>query len=185
MAKCKTCGSTGVTKNTLHEYRGDLLGAPFNVVVEDAVVEELCASCGTKKGVMIPNLKGLVAAVAMTRALDPTHLTGGEIRFLRKSVGWKAKDLAKQLKVTPAHISRCENGKEPLGAIREKYLRLYTCVKLAKFAPRIDFSSDDFEDMEIRWARDAASSLTVRMYLVQAEEEATGDAGWKTDRKVA
>ena len=185
MAKCKTCGSMGVTRNTLHEYRGDLLGAPFNVVVEDAVVEELCAGCGTKKGVMIPNLKGLVAAVAMTRALNPTHLTGGEIRFLRKSVGWKAKDLAKQLKVSPEHISRCENGKEPLGAIREKYLRLYTCVKLANSAPRIDFSSDDFEDMEICWVRDTTDSLTVRMYLVRDGEKAVGDPGWKTGRKVA
>ena len=185
MAKCKTCGSMGVTRNTLHEYRGDLLGAPFNVVVQDAVVEERCAGCGTKKGIMIPNLQGLVAAVAMTRALEPTHLTGGEIRFLRKSVGWKAKDLAKQLNVSPSHISRCETGKEPLGAIREKYLRLYACVKLAKSAPRIDFSPDDFENMEICWVRDMASSLTVRMYLVQAGEKTAGDPGWKTDRKAA
>lgn len=185
MAKCKSCGSSEVTAKTLPEYCDELLGAPFEVIVEDAVVEELCANCGVRKGIMIPNPQGLVAAVAMVRALIPDHLTGSEIRFLRKCVGWKAKDLAKQLAVTPEYISRCETGKESLGPIRDKYLRLYTCVKLKEFAPYIEFSPEDFENMEILWARDPDNSLVLRMYLIRAEGEAGSDIGWKTERKVA
>jgi transcriptional regulator with XRE-family HTH domain len=151
MAKCNHCGTGEVVRITLPEYVDDLMGAPFQVAVEHAVVQERCKKCGAVLGNDIPDLRGLIAAVAMTRALDPEKLSGDEIRFLRKAVGWKAKDVAEILQVTPEHVSRCEAGKSPLSEGLEKYLRHYACEKIkAQFVLAIELRLDAIPRMKLR-----------------------------------
>ena len=43
---------------------------------------------------MIPDVEGLIAAAAVTRVKNPLKLNGEEIRFLRRALDCKAKDLA-------------------------------------------------------------------------------------------
>jgi len=54
-----------------------------------------------------------------TQRLEP-----GEIRFLRKHLGWSGKDFAKRLGVTPESVSRWENGARQMRPTAEKLLRL-------------------------------------------------------------
>jgi len=142
------------------------MGAPFEVVIERAVTKTQCALCGCELGTTIPDMKGLLAAVAMTRALDPFRLSGDEIRFLRKAVGWKGKDLAKILEISPEHLSRCEKGaRDFLSAGLEKYLRHFACEKIKEsYAPAISFDLTHFERMRITPVRDATYDGGVRQY---------------------
>ncbi|MCG8435738.1 MAG: helix-turn-helix domain-containing protein, partial [Gammaproteobacteria bacterium] len=112
MTKCKHCGSTEFRLMNMDKF-GDttLIGIP--VVLFDAVKEQVCAACGEVRGHLIPNVDGLTAAAAVMRATLPWKLTGKEIRFLRKSLGWRAKDLAAKLDVTAEHVSKWENGHCP------------------------------------------------------------------------
>ncbi len=155
MPKCKHCGSGEVRTVLLKEYVDPLMGAPFEVVLENAVTATICSNCGDRLGITIPDAKGLLAAVAMTRALDPFRLSGDEIRFLRKAVGWKGKDLATILEISAEHLSRCERGTHDfLSPGLEKYLRHFACEKIKEtYAPAIAFDLGHFERMRIKPVR--------------------------------
>jgi DNA-binding transcriptional regulator YiaG len=131
MMKCEVCGGEqSVTEHIVPSYEADLLGAPFSVVLDSSVREVLCASCNNKLKTVIPDLEGLLHAVAITRALTPRKLSGEEIKFLRGAMGWKAKEVAKHLELGAEHLSRCENGTKTLSPLAEKWLRLFVVVKV-------------------------------------------------------
>jgi DNA-binding transcriptional regulator YiaG len=103
------------------------------VSLHNAVVEERCTRCGHQKSILIPNLQGLIAAVAVERALMPLKMLGREIRFLREALEVTAVDLATTVEVLPTQVSRWENDAEPISPRSEKLLRLYVVDELAKY----------------------------------------------------
>src|SRR5688572_21190760 len=129
MMKCTTCSAVGKEVRVVSEYQADLLGAPFPVVLLNAVEEHWCTSCNKKLETVIPDLTGLLQAVAMTRAGIPRKLNGAEIKFLRHAVGMKAKQFAKKLEMSAENLSRVENGTKPLGPQSEKLLRFYVLTR--------------------------------------------------------
>jgi transcriptional regulator with XRE-family HTH domain len=189
MEQCKHCGNEKVSSRLVPEFVDDLMGAPFQVVLERSVMEEYCEKCGHIYGVTIPDLKGLLAAIAMTRALDPLKLSGDEIKFLRKAIRWKAKELAEFLEISPEHLSRCEAGTHPLSNGLEKYLRHYACEKIKKqFVLGIPLDIEDFERMRIlpRVAYPAPKPKRYRFQRVRIEREHKKTAdGWDITKKVA
>lgn len=189
MEQCKHCGNEKVSARIVPEFVDDLMGAPFQVVLENSVLEERCEKCGKVLGVTIPDLDGLMAAIAMARALDPQKLSGEEIRFLRKAIGWKAKELAEFLEISPDHLSRCETGTHPLSNGLEKYLRHYACEKIKKrFVLGIPLDIEDFERMRIvpRLAHPAPKPKKYRFRRVRIESERQKSAdGWDVTKKVA
>ena len=62
----------------------------------------------------IPNIVGLHRIIASGLAAKPAPLTGAEFRFLRKELGFKAKDLARYLGTTDVNLSRWEAGVTPI-----------------------------------------------------------------------
>ncbi|MRI57715.1 hypothetical protein D8770_28020 [Methylobacterium sp. DB1607] len=81
-------------------------------------------------------MDGLLRAVVLQRVLHERKLSGPDIRFLRKCLGIKAKDLAQKIAVTAEHLSRCENKAVPISPASEKLLRLFmfkTAIKLAGY----------------------------------------------------
>ena len=60
-----------------------------------------------------------------TRGRKEARLTGAEIRFLRKHLGWSGEDFAGVLSVRPETVSRWENEKEPMGRLPNGCLRLF------------------------------------------------------------
>jgi putative zinc finger/helix-turn-helix YgiT family protein len=117
--KCHTCGNELTVTKGRHHYTGS--GLP-NVFV-DGVETRACPDCGTSE-VAIPRLARLHRTLALAVAKSTARLTGVEIRFLRKHIGWSGRDFARHFGVTPETVSRWENEREPMGAAAERLLRV-------------------------------------------------------------
>lgn len=107
-------------RSILPEYAVDNLGTSFKVILVNSAE---CIKGGGRDEILIPDYQGLIKKVAVTRAAHPWKLKGGDIRFLRKTLGLRGKDLAEKLDITPEHLSRCENGDKVLSPNSEKVLR--------------------------------------------------------------
>ncbi|HUO04648.1 MAG TPA: helix-turn-helix domain-containing protein [Candidatus Binataceae bacterium] len=151
-AKCEKCGGALATR-IVHEYRNDaLIGMP-GVVILDAVEEVRCAKCGKVAATGFSNLEGLISAVAVARVGAAPKLSGRDVRFLRKALGWSSKELAAKLEVRDETVSRWENEREPVGPTSEKLLRLIVAEFLAEKAPKLDVDEKRIASMRIRTAR--------------------------------
>jgi transcriptional regulator with XRE-family HTH domain len=128
------------TNHILEEFEVNTLGLPFPVLVKNAVVERRDAETNEVIGHAIPDLDGLVAAVAMTRALLPLALRGKELRFMRKAIGMKSKDFAEAVGLTASSYSRYENDNDQMGGFVEQIVRELVCEELKGRAPAIDYS---------------------------------------------
>lgn len=128
------CQNHEIKETVIERYdvATELMGIA-GVSLHNAVVEARCAHCGQLQSILIPNLQGLIAAVAVARALMPLKIRGQEIRFLREALDVTAVDLATTVEVLPTQISRWENEAEPISPRSEKLLRLYVVDKLAKY----------------------------------------------------
>jgi putative zinc finger/helix-turn-helix YgiT family protein len=117
--KCIECG--GAMKTTRKDHLYVESGLP-NVLLQD-IEFRTCPACGQHE-MVIPRMAQLHRALAETIAEKRERLTGAEIKFLRKHLGWSGEDFAKTMGVRPESVSRWENEKEPMGATAERLLRL-------------------------------------------------------------
>ena len=82
--KKEMCDSCGKPMRTItSNYRFDEVGLP--VLLKNVQVTE-CKECGIREPI-IPNLDGLMHAIAFAVVTQPCKLTGEEVRFLRKYLG--------------------------------------------------------------------------------------------------
>src|SRR5438270_9996762 len=79
MKKCAACNGGETETRVVHEYLADLLGAPFQILLVDAVKEVWCVTCKKKLKTIIPDLEGLLHVAAQYRALTPRKLSGTEV----------------------------------------------------------------------------------------------------------
>lgn len=150
MTQCPKCA--GKTLPVLvDEYNDEHMGIP--VILVNAITQEICVDCGAVASTIIPDHKGLIAAVAISRIIDPLKLNGQEIRFLRKALNFNGKEFAERLEVAPETVSRWEHDKEIMGPAREKLLRLIVGKNLSEHAMAMDFTSDTIIDMRIQSVR--------------------------------
>ena len=117
--KCLNCNAVLEVTIVEHHYAAD---DGLNVVL-NGVKKTRCSECG-EEGIVIPRINHLNEVLAKTLARKSQRLEPGEIRFLRKYLGWSGKIFARRLGVTPETISRWENGARQMGPIAEKLLRL-------------------------------------------------------------
>lgn len=104
----------------LPEYAVDNLGTSFKVIL---VGSAQCCQGENGREIYIPDYQGLIKKIAVSRAAHPMKLKGDDIRFLRKNLGLRGKELAEKLDITPEHLSRCESGDKTLSSNSEKVLR--------------------------------------------------------------
>jgi len=71
-----------------------------------------------------PTVEQLHRAIALAVARKPARLTGPEVRFLRKVLGWSGVDFARHIGVSPEIVSKWENDREAIGAANDRLLRL-------------------------------------------------------------
>ena len=117
--KCPLCGGRMTSKR--ENYRYDACGLP-NVTLLGVEVRR-CAKCGEHE-VVIPRIEELHRVLAAAIVRRTSRLTGQEIRFLRKFLGYSGVDFSKVVGVSPETLSRWENAKEKMGPIAENLVRM-------------------------------------------------------------
>ncbi len=132
--ECEQCGQT-LRDELVAEYEEELLGLN-GVVLIRSVHRRVCDGCGECL-LSIPNLTGLIAAVALVRAMQPWPVAGKDIAFLRQAMELTGRELAEALGVAPESLSRWENDKQPMSATAEKALRLMVVAVLCSQAPAL------------------------------------------------
>lgn len=118
---CPNCRKFEMSSRIESDYRYVECGLK-NVVLHEVATRE-CGNCGNRL-VSIPRVAELHQALARCVAEQRARLSGAEVRFLRKHIGWSGRDLAARMGVDPATVSRWENGHEPIGPAADRALRL-------------------------------------------------------------
>lgn len=136
MSTIRRHGNDVITR-VVDRFVADKIGAPFKVILHGSVefTEDLS---GNILKYNIPDLDGLLRAATMSRILCSRKLSGADIKFFRKALGIKQRDLAKSIEISPEHLSRCEAGTHPISPANEKLLRIYilkVVIKLHKMSP--------------------------------------------------
>ncbi len=168
---------------TIPRYEETGLGLPYPVILIDAAEEELDED-GNVVGIHIPEMEGLVAAVAITRCLIPIRLSGAEVRFIRKVIGKNAKQFAEDLEMDPATYSRWENDKQSVGAWADKQVRQAAIILLREKVPH--FSLDPKDVVGLRLKRGNKIPLPpMEMVLADSECKNPSDNFWDTTFKLA
>lgn len=117
--KCRECGHTMKTARETVKY--DLCGLSYVTLVGIRV--DRCEHCG-ESDLVIERPLELEDAIT-TAVLGKTGpLTGEEVRYLRKRLGWSGREAAAQLGVKPETVSRWESGTRRIGPTPDRLLRL-------------------------------------------------------------
>lgn len=107
-------------ESILPEYAVDNLGTSFKVILVNSAK---CIKGDNGDEIFIPNYQGLIKTIAVSRAAHPMKLKAGDIKFLRKTLGLRGKELAEKLDISAEHLSRCETGDKTLSLNSEKVFR--------------------------------------------------------------
>ncbi len=94
-----------------------------NVYIEGDQVKQWECPNGHKT-VQIGALRNLLDTLANALVNKRGRLTGPEVRYLRKSLYWKAGNMARVLGVDAATLSRIENGHVPVSAAVDRMVRM-------------------------------------------------------------
>src|SRR5437764_1043651 len=106
--KCPTCRKADLeTRVVNHRYSESGLD---NVVLNGIEIRR-CPNCGEEL-VSIPRIEELHQKIATDLISKPGRLSPGEIRFLRRWLGWSGTDFAKMMGVDPATVSRWESSEK-------------------------------------------------------------------------
>jgi DNA-binding transcriptional regulator YiaG len=116
-------------RSVRQEHIEDLGG--LVVKVWNAVIVHRCSACGDEM-IAIPDIQGLARAAAIARALNPTRLSGKEVRFIRRALDMTQKDFAAAMELSPEYVSRWENDHSGIGGSGEKLVRPNVCALLQK-----------------------------------------------------
>jgi putative zinc finger/helix-turn-helix YgiT family protein len=118
--KCDICQGNIVTK-TQHTFHYTECGLD-NVYLKNVDVR-ICQSCN-ERSVRIPKILELHATLGRAIAMQPCPLRGQDIRFLRKQLGYSAKEWATLLRTDASTLSRWENGQQDIGSQSDTLIRL-------------------------------------------------------------
>jgi putative zinc finger/helix-turn-helix YgiT family protein len=123
-----------------------------------------CPNCGEEERVM-PRLAQLHRVIAEAIAEKVARLTGAEIRFMRKHLGWSGEKFADVMGVRTETVSRWENEKEPMGVVSERLLRLMAL----RARPVDSYANDELAKV----AKEEAKPVSLRLRPARS--------GWKTE----
>lgn len=131
-----------------------------------------CANCNDEMR-MIPDMRGLVRAVAMARALVPIRLSGGDLKLMRRALDMSQKDFAKAMDVAPETMSRWEAGAKGVGGFSEKLVRHNVCALLSDDVPAIEYDAASIARMVVRDlpSGEKLPPITVEYALVKQDGE--------------
>lgn len=146
--KCDACGATSLQEVILPEHVEDIGGITVRII--NTVRAVRCTNCWADAATHIPNLRGLIQVVAMSRAMLPIELLAGDLKLMRRAVGMKQKEFAEAMSVAPETISRWESGAQGMGDHSEKSVRMGVVALLQEANPHIELNVADILRMSIR-----------------------------------
>lgn len=135
---CFECGEPMKTSRENVKY--DAVGLP-GITLRQIEVRR-CPACGETEYV-IPHVDDLHRAIARAVVGKRAPLTGVEIRFLRKTLGWSGSDFAAYMGTTAETVSRWEHDKMPMNPQADRLLRALMIVG----TPQPDYSLDLLKDI--------------------------------------
>jgi DNA-binding transcriptional regulator YiaG len=94
----------------------------------EGVKRRTCPNC-TNEVLTIPRTAELHQTIAAALAAKPMALTGAELRFLRKQLGWSADDLAANLLLPIEKVVAWEDDLAPIPSLAEEMLRRWAISK--------------------------------------------------------
>ena len=122
--KCPSCKKEMTCRLGKHHYKESGLD---NISLDGI---EICECSCNEKVVSIPAVTALHNKIGFVLVKKKSLLNAKEIRFLRKNMGLKAKELAEIMGVDNATISRWENEAQAISETRDRLLRLiYSNIK--------------------------------------------------------
>jgi putative zinc finger/helix-turn-helix YgiT family protein len=83
----------------------------------------VCDACGTQIP-RLPRMPELHGTIARAIAMQPCPLRGQDVRFLRKQLGYSAKEWATLLRTDASTLSRWENNQQEMGTQSDALVRL-------------------------------------------------------------
>jgi putative transcriptional regulator len=132
---CRTCHEEEM-KTTTENHLYVESGLP-NVVLLGVDVRR-CPKCGAFE-VLLPRVAELYRVIANAVIHKPARLSGAEVKFLRKHLGWSGADFAAHMGVDPTTVSAWENERKTFGTSSDRLLRLM----VARQAPVENYSLDE------------------------------------------
>lgn len=134
METCYSCGENlKVIKDQPYKYDESGLD-----VILLGIPQYVCDSCG-EKYVALPNIQKLHRCIGrLICEKRKALLKSEEIKFLRKDLQLKAKELALTLGIAPQTLSRWENGKKPIGEAHDRLLRSIYMMCSSALEPQPD-----------------------------------------------
>ena len=119
--KCDVCdkGEIKIKRQQSYHYQESGLD---NVYLTNVDLR-MCDACGTKvpRFAKVPELH---ATIARAIAMQPCTLRGQDIKFLRKQLGFSAKEWATLLRTDASTLSRWENDQQEIGTQSDSLIRL-------------------------------------------------------------
>jgi DNA-binding transcriptional regulator YiaG len=167
-----------IERRVLPEHAEPLLGLPYPVIVHDAAVQVVDTATGDVRGVSIPDLEGLAAAVSMERCLIPVQLAPQEIRFVREVLQLRSGELAGRIDVDPATFSRYETGAQGVGEQTERLFRIFVCATLADRLPGTAFDPRMITSMKVRRRAEGDPWPEMRFRRVRVKTQGTVADQW-------
>lgn len=105
--------------------RGDSIYEPvrgLKVTLKNVELRR-CPKCRELE-VVIPKIAQLDRAIAVATIQKKSSLDPAEVKFLRKMLGWSGEDFARRMGVRRESVSRWETGREQMGPVADRLLRL-------------------------------------------------------------
>lgn len=143
MNQCELCGGKiNIIKDKSYKYDESGLD-----VVLYGIPQYKCVDCKETYASLpkIQHLHRLIGVEICTR--KKALLTSREIKFLRKDLHQKAKDLGRILGVTASTISKWENNKKPIGEAHDRLLRSLYMMYASEQANHIFQFKDGIKDV--------------------------------------
>jgi putative zinc finger/helix-turn-helix YgiT family protein len=138
--KCRNCGKAELTSN-LETYLYVESGLP-NVTLVGVEIRR-CPACGDHQ-LVLPRVTELHRAIAHAVITKRARLSGAEVRFLRKYLGWSGVEFAKFIGADPSTVSNWETDKDPIGQASDRALRLM----VAHGSPVEEYPLDELTKIE-------------------------------------
>lgn len=172
--------STNIKETVLDRYELKDAGIPYRITLENAVIAEIDSASGEVLSTEIPAFDNLMASIAVRRCHRPEKLNGDDLCFLRRVLGFSARDFAAEINTAPETLCRWEKQKQTIGEQQERLIRIYVVEILKDIAPAIPIDRICIIQIGLKTAPENAQALhfDFRLQKIRDRHNHTLEDAW-------